>query len=126
MGNYDRGEVWGRGDGICPLCGIRMAKDNGVNGEFAAWQVDHSNPQNRGGTDSHRNTNAICAKCNRKKSDKYRSLSQARNDTQARTTGGRIIDEINKFKKEDSMLRGLSDIPDGALGASRKRFWKKK
>ena len=123
---YDRDEVWERSDGICLLCGDKMVRGNGVRGKRGAWHVDHSNPQSRGGTDSHRNTNAICAKCNQKKSDKYRSLSQARKDTQARTTGGRIIDELNKFKNEDSLLRDLPDIPDGTFGASRKRFWKKK
>ena len=123
---YDRDEVWERSDGICSLCGIRMVRGNGIRGQRGAWHVDHSNPQSHGGTDSPRNTNAICAKCNQKKSDKYRSLSQARNDTQARTTGGRIIDELNKFKNNDSLLHNLSDIPDGALGASKKRFWKKK
>ena len=127
MGDYDRDEVWGRSDHTCTLCGNKMVQGNGIRGQRGAWHVDHSNPQSRGGTHSPRNTNAICAICNQKKSDKYRSLSQARNDgTQARTTGGRIIDELNKFKNEDSLLHGLSDIPDGTLGASRKRFWKKK
>lgn len=123
---YDRDEVWERSDGFCPLCGDKLVQGNGIRGTRGAWHVDHSNPQSRGGTDSPRNTNAICATCNQKKSDKYRSLSQARRDTQAETIGGRIIDGLNKFKNEDSLLHGLSDIPDGTWGASKKRFWKNK
>ena len=36
-----------------------------------SWEVDHSNPKSRGGTDSSRNLQAMQTKANRQKSDKY-------------------------------------------------------
>ena len=42
----------------------------GTQGE-KGWEVDHSNPKSRGGTDSPRNLQAMQTKANRTKSDKY-------------------------------------------------------
>jgi len=122
---YDRDEVWEKGSSFCGICGVPLVRKNGINGQRGAWQVDHSNPQNRGGTDTPRNLNPLCARCNNKKGDKYRSLPAARRDTQAETIGGKIIEGLNKFKNEDFLLHKLPDLSDGTLGASRKRFWKK-
>ena len=36
-----------------------------------SWEVDHSNPKSRGGTDSPRNLQAMQTKANRKKGNKY-------------------------------------------------------
>ena len=89
-----------------------------------AWQADHSHPKNKGGKSVLRNMNPICAICNRKRSDNDRSLAETRQRTQASSIGGRIIDGINRVKKEDMLLDRLPDLPDGFAGASRKRFWK--
>ena len=35
------------------------------------WEVDHSHPQSRGGTDSSRNLQAMQTRANRRKQDKY-------------------------------------------------------
>ena len=35
------------------------------------WEVDHSNPKSRGGTNSPRNLQAMQSRANRRKSDKY-------------------------------------------------------
>ena len=42
----------------------------GTNGD-KGWEVDHSNPKSRGGTDSPRNLQAMQTTANRRKSDKY-------------------------------------------------------
>ena len=122
---YSRDEAWEKSNGHCSLCGKLLVQGNGIAGQRGAWHVDHSNPQARGGTDSPRNLNAICARCNIEKRDKDRSLSEARARTQANSIGGRIIDGINRIKKEDFIIDKLPDLPDGFAGASRKRFWKK-
>ncbi len=122
---YSRDDVFDKGDGHCPTCGDRLVRKNGINGQQGAWQEDHSHPKNKGGKDVLRNMNPICAKCNRKKSDSYNSLAEARRDTQADSIGGKLIDGMNRIKKEDFILDKLPDLPDGFAGASRKRFWKK-
>jgi len=35
------------------------------------WEVDHSNPRSRGGTDSSKNLHAMQTRANRRKRDKY-------------------------------------------------------
>lgn len=119
---YSRDDVWEQSDGYCSLCGKLLVKGNGIAGQRGAWHVDHSNPRARGGSDSSRNLNAICARCNIEKRDIDRSLHAARNRTQAKSTGGRIIDGVNRVTDEFGVKE---NIPDGFAGASRKRFWKK-
>lgn len=119
---YSRDDAWEKSNGYCRLCGKLLVQGNGIAGQRGAWHVDHSNPQSRGGTNSPRNLNAICARCNIKKSDNDRSLAKARGRTQAKSTGGRMIDGINRVTDEFGVKE---NIPDGFAGASRKRFWKK-
>ena len=42
----------------------------GTNGE-KGWEVDHSRPKSKGGTDSSRNLQAMQTKANRQKSNRY-------------------------------------------------------
>jgi len=42
----------------------------GTTGE-KGWEVDHSNPKSRGGTDSSKNLQAMQTRANRRKLDKY-------------------------------------------------------
>ena len=121
---YSRDETWEKGDGFCSLCGRKLVQKNGMYRKRSAWQADHSNPKSRGGTDNIRNMNPICTKCNNKRSNHDRSLAETRRRTEAVSPGGKIIDTVNKFKNNDSLIGGLPDLPDGFAGASRKRRWK--
>ena len=67
-------DIYYKNDGYCWWCGMKLALSNyGFLGEKAAWEVDHSNPISRGGTDYFRNLVPSCIGCNRLKgSDRWR------------------------------------------------------
>ncbi len=60
-----------RQDGRCFLCDrrIRFKNYGSSSGKKNRWEVDHGNPRSRGGVSDLRNLHAVCAPCNRRKSD---------------------------------------------------------
>ncbi|MGB2581030.1 MAG: HNH endonuclease signature motif containing protein [Thermoplasmata archaeon] len=64
-------DVYDKTGGYCEYCGKKIAFVNyGLMGGRGAWEVDHSNPRSRGGTDYMRNLVPACIPCNRDKSDR--------------------------------------------------------
>ena len=62
--------IFDKTDGMCRFCNRRLAwKNYGRPGKRGAWEVDHSQPQSRGGTHHLNNLFAVCISCNREKSD---------------------------------------------------------
>jgi len=62
--------IYDKTNGCCWHCGKKLAWRNyGMFGEKGAWEVDHSNPLSRGGTDYLRNLVPSCIECNRSKGD---------------------------------------------------------
>lgn len=60
--------VYDKNDGYCWWCGKKLAFSNyGVVGARGGWEIDHSNPVSRGGTDYLRNLVPACIECNRSK-----------------------------------------------------------
>ncbi len=60
--------VYDKTDGYCRYCGKKLAWCNhGVYGARAAWQVEHSIPRSRGGTDHLNNLFPACIPCNQEK-----------------------------------------------------------
>jgi len=58
--------VFDKNDGYCWHCGKKLAwKNYGRPRERGAWEVDHSLPLSRGGTDYLRNLVPACIECNR-------------------------------------------------------------
>ncbi len=63
--------IYDKTGGYCNICGKKLAFSNhGRYGEKGAWEVDHSNPIARGGTDYYRNLYPVCVECNRSKADR--------------------------------------------------------
>jgi 5-methylcytosine-specific restriction endonuclease McrA len=62
--------VFTRTSGLCHLCRGTLALANyGKNGRRGAWEVDHSVPRAKGGTDRLNNLAPACIGCNRSKRD---------------------------------------------------------
>jgi hypothetical protein len=60
--------VYDKSSGYCVYCNKKLAFTNyGRLGERGAWEVDHSVPTSRGGTDYLRNLVPACIDCNRQK-----------------------------------------------------------
>lgn len=63
-------DIYDKNKGYCWHCGKKLAFTNyGKAGATGAWEVDHSNPTSRGGTDYYRNRVPACIPCNRSKQD---------------------------------------------------------
>jgi len=60
--------IYDKNDGYCTYCSKKLAFRNyGRPDERQAWEVDHSVPKSRGGTDYLRNLVPACIDCNRQK-----------------------------------------------------------
>jgi 5-methylcytosine-specific restriction endonuclease McrA len=66
MGRYSHErlrKIYESTDGRCHICRRRLDFD----GYGWEWEVDHSRPRSRGGSDSLRNLRPACVECNRRK-----------------------------------------------------------
>jgi len=60
--------VYSRNDGYCWHCDKKLSWSNyGAVGAKGAWEVDHSKPVSRGGTNYLQNLVPACIPCNRSK-----------------------------------------------------------
>ena len=65
--------IYDKNSGYCVHCGKKLAFTNyGKPGRKGAWEVDHSNPLSKGGTNYLRNLVPSCIPCNRKKRNRRR------------------------------------------------------
>ena len=72
-------DVYDKTNGYCYYCEKKISfKNYGSLGEHGAWEIDHSNPKSKGGTDYLRNLVPACVACNRNKGTK-RGSSYKRN-----------------------------------------------
>lgn len=62
--------IYDKTRGHCYHCGKKLVwKNYGLPGERGAWEIDHSVPVSRGGTNYLRNLVPSCIECNRSKQD---------------------------------------------------------
>jgi hypothetical protein len=62
--------IYRRTSGYCHLCHSTLARKNyGKPGQRGAWEVEHSVPRSKGGTDHPNNLYPACVGCNREKSN---------------------------------------------------------
>ena len=60
--------IYRRTDGQCHICRKRLCFSNyGAIGKRGAWEIEHSRPRSKGGTDHLNNLYAACISCNRSK-----------------------------------------------------------
>jgi len=63
-------DIYDKTDGRCAICDKKLSwKNYGNHGGKGSWEVDHGMPLSRGGTDTFRNCQPLCIKCNREKGD---------------------------------------------------------
>lgn len=61
-------DIYDRTTGYCHICSKKLAFSNyGRPGRKGAWEIEHSNARDRGGTNHLNNLYAACIKCNREK-----------------------------------------------------------
>lgn len=73
--------IYRRTSGYCHLCHAKLSlKNYGQAGKKGAWQVEHSVPRSRGGTDHLNNLFAACVSCNCDKSNKTTRTARGWNE----------------------------------------------
>jgi len=98
-GRFDLQDIFEKTDGYCRYCGKQLAWSNyGRVGERGAWEVEHSIPISRGGTNYFRNLWPACVDCNAEKgtltgAEYSRHLSGARS-SHSRPDLGEVIGGI--------------------------------
>ncbi len=75
-----QGEIYARTDGHCHICRKKLARKNyGVLNSRGAWEVEHSNPRAKGGSDRLNNLYPACISCNRSKGASTTSSARNKN-----------------------------------------------
>lgn len=101
-------QIFDRTSGYCHICHKKLAlKNYSVFGARAAWEVEHSNPQAKGGSDRLNNLYPACISCNRSKGDSSTALARAKN---GKSKAPLSTLKRNKAKSENAFA-------GGALGA---------
>ncbi|WP_045118991.1 HNH endonuclease [Haliangium ochraceum] len=102
-------DIYDRTDGYCHLCGRKLAFSNYASfGSRGAWEVEHSVPRSRGGTERRNNLFAACISCNRSKGGRTSTRSM-------RSKFGRTRAPYSRQKKDE--LRAENAAVGGLVGA---------
>jgi hypothetical protein len=99
--------IFDRTDGRCHICGKRLCFQNyGASGRRGAWEVEHSIPRARGGTDHANNLFAACIPCNRAKGKVTTRTARRWNDRTAAPFS----------RKKKAKIRKSNAVKGGAIG----------
>lgn len=105
--------IFNRTSGRCHLCHRPVAFSNyGRHGQRGAWEVEHSKPRARGGTNYLRNLYAAHIRCNRSKGIRATRITR-RSNGYTRAPLSRAARE--RAKRWNAVAGGLAGIPLGAL-----------
>jgi 5-methylcytosine-specific restriction endonuclease McrA len=116
--NNQRTRIYNRTSGRCHLCHKKLAfKNYGIHGARGAWEVEHSYPKAKGGTNHMNNLFAACISCNRAKGTSSTASTRAihgKKKAPLSTTRRKTV------KTENAILGGslgaLLGIPAGIVG----------
>lgn len=93
-------EIFLKTDGHCHICRKKLARKNyGKPGTRGAWEVEHSNPKAKGGTDRLQNLLSACVSCNRSK--------QASSTQAVRRKNGFKTAPLSRAKKKGNVIKGI-------------------
>lgn len=108
-----KNKVFAKTDGHCHICAKKLARKNyGIIGTRGAWEVDHSIPISKGGTNHLNNFLAACISCNRAKGNTSTQI--------ARKKKGLIQKPMSAKQKQDKARNSaLAGAAGGALIGSR-------
>ncbi len=108
----ERRNIYNRTSGYCHICKKKLSfKNYDLIGQKGAWEVDHSNPKSKGGTNRLNNLYAACISCNRSKNN---------NSTRsARAKYGRSSAPLSKGKRkvEKQSNSAIGGIIGGLIGS---------
>lgn len=85
--------IFERTNGRCHLCHKKLAfKNYGLLTERGSWEVDHSIPRAKGGTDHQNNLLPAHIKCNRSKQARHNTCIRAENGVSCRPPSKKAVE----------------------------------
>ena len=106
--------IFSRTGGQCHICRKQLCFGNyGAIGKRGAWEIEHSRPRSRGGTDHLNNLYAACISCNRSKG----------NGTTASARGGNGYRAAPLSKQNSSCKSGIFHSWSDACSSLRIFLW---
>ena len=106
--------IYDKTRGKCHLCHKKLAfKNYGAIGTRGAWEIEHSKPRSKGGTDHLNNLYSACIKCNRQKSNGTNYSIRSRNGVKKAP--------LTHKEKRKKVIKGT--IAGAASGASLGRIF---
>jgi|HubBroStandDraft_4_1064222.scaffolds.fasta_scaffold770615_1 hypothetical protein len=117
---YDINAIYDRTSGHCHICGRKVCFSNyGILGARGAWEIEHSRPQARGGTNHGNNLYAACIPCNREKSHRWSTRTVRAWNDRKRAPLSRIKRREAKQQQAlaGAVLCGIAGSVFGPLGA---------
>ena len=113
--------IYERTDGRCHLCSKKLAFINyGRPRARAAWEVEHSRPRARGGTDTPGNRYAACIPCNRGKGAGSTRTVRAYN---GRTFAPLSTQRRSEERETNSLVAGIGGASLGHAVAGKAGAW---
>lgn len=108
-------DIYDRTNGRCHICSKKLAFKNygSLEGLRGAWEVEHSNPKSKGGTDRLSNLYAACISCNRSKGANSTKSARKRN---GRTAAPLSAEKIRARRADNAVVGGIIGGLAGLLG----------
>jgi len=106
-------QIYDRTSGYCHICHKKLAfKNYGVFGARGAWEVEHSNPQAKGGTNRLNNLYPACITCNRSKgASSTRSVRAKNGKSRAPLSTGKR----KEAKTQNAVAGGVAGATAGSI-----------
>ena len=106
-------QIYDRTSGYCHICHKKVAfKNYGVLGARGAWEVEHSNPQAKGGTHRLNNLYPACISCNRSKGASSTVSARAKN---GKSRAPLATEKRKDAKTSNALVGGAAGAAIGAL-----------
>jgi len=106
-------QIYDRTCGYCHICHKKLAfKNYGRHGERAAWEIEHSNPRAKGGTNRWNNLYAACIRCNRSKGANSTRAARAQYGKVRAPLSGR---KRKAAKLDNAVTYGIAGAGAGAV-----------
>jgi len=116
--------IWEKTNRRCHICRKTIARVNyGTVGRRGSWEVDHSNPRAKGGTDRFSNLLPACVSCNRSKRDGDNRSVRAAHGYRRRPLSAKEAEEARTKNvlagaAAGSLAGGAFMGPPGAVGGA--------
>lgn len=107
-------QIYDRTSGRCHICHKKLAfKNYGAVGARAAWEIEHSVPQAKGGTDHLNNLYPACISCNRSKGSSSTVSARAKH---GKTRAPLSADKRKEARDGNTLAGGVLGAMVGSLG----------